>query len=186
MDEFRLTIRSNNIQPLLITKKTAIYKILTRNNTCAGGRRGIMEPVTLVTTVVGVLSQVALALKGAKSILDKYGDDALQIGKQIYQFVQTQFENDEETKGEVEYFSMNPEQEKRQQAMADSLAVYIQQNEEFRKELEKLIVDYQEAVPNKAIEETIKSITVDVKIGNVTDSNINIAGGDITTDPDSK
>ena len=51
-----------------------------------------MEPVTLVTTTVGVLAQAALVLKGAKSLLDKYGDDALRFGKSIFEFVKKHLE----------------------------------------------------------------------------------------------
>jgi hypothetical protein len=140
-----------------------------------------MEPVTLVTTTVGVLTQAALALKGAKSLLDKYGDDALRVGKTIFELVRKHFEENEETEGEIEYFAKNPEQEKRQQAIADSLAALVEQNEAFRQELEKLVTEYQQTVPAKAVEETTTSVKVEVKIGgDVRDSEVYTAGRDIT------
>lgn len=140
-----------------------------------------MEPVTLVTTTVGVLAQAALVLKGAKSLLNKYGDDALRIGKSIFEFVKKHLEDNKETEGEMEYFAKNPEQEKRQQAIADSLAALVEQNEAFRKELEKLVTEYQQAVPAEAVEETKASVKVEVKIGgDVIRSRVYTAGRDIT------
>ena len=141
-----------------------------------------MEPVTLVTTTVGVLTQAALVLKGAKSLLDKYGDDALRVGKAIFEFVRTRFEDNEGTEGEIEYFAKNPEQEKRQQAIADSLAALVEQNEVFRQELENLVTEYQQAVPAEAVEETTTSVKVEVKIGgDVKRSKVFVAGRDIKT-----
>ena len=140
-----------------------------------------MEPVILVTTTVGVLTQAALVLKGAKSLLDKYGDDAIRVGKAIFEFVRTRFEDNEETEGEIEYFAKNPEQEKRQQAIADSLAALVEQNEVFRQELENLVTEYQQAVPAKAVEETTMSVNVQVKIGGkVVRSKVITAGRDVT------
>lgn len=140
-----------------------------------------MEPVTLVTTTVGVLTQVALVLKGAKSLLDEYGDDAVQVGKDIYEFVKEHLEGKEETEGEIDYFATNPDQEKRQQAIADSLAALVEQNEAFRNELEKLVAKYQQVVPAEVVEETTTSVNVEVKIGgDVKRSKIITAGGDVT------
>lgn len=140
-----------------------------------------MEPVTLVTTTVGVLTQAALVLKGAKSLLDKYGDDALRIGKSIFELVKRHFEDNKETEGEIEYFAKNPEQEKRQQAIADSLAALVEQKEAFRKELENLVTEYQQVVPAEAVEETKTSVKVEVKIGgDVIGSRVYTSGRDIT------
>lgn len=139
-----------------------------------------MEPVTLVTTTVGILTQAALLLRGAKSLLDKYGNDAVRAGKSIFEFVRRHFEDNKETEGEIEYFAKSPEQKKRQQVIADSLAALIEQNQAFRKELERLVVEYQQVVPTEAIEETTMSVKVEVKIeGDVRNSGVFVAGHDI-------
>ena len=140
-----------------------------------------MEPVTLVTTAVGVLTQAALAFKGAKSLVDKYGDEAINAGRAIFEFVKEHLDSKKETEGEVDYFAKNPEQEKRQQAIADSIAAWVQQNEAFRQELEELVAEFQQVVPAEVVEETTTSVNVRVKIGgDVKRSKIITAGGDVT------
>ena len=139
-----------------------------------------MDPISLITTTVGVLAQAAITIKGAKSLLDKYGDKAVQIGKAIFGKVSQRVEDDSATQGTMSYFKANPEQESRQQAITDALTKLVGQDESFRKELEQLVLQYQQAIPSGALEETKGSVNVKVNIGgDVTNSHVYTAGGDI-------
>lgn len=137
-----------------------------------------MEPISLITTAVGVITQAAITIKGAKSLLDKYGDTAVKIGKSIFGRVSERLEENEKTRATMPYFEADPEE--RQQVITDALATLISQDEAFREELERLVSEYQQAVPVEALEETRGSVHVKVSIGgNVTNSSINTAGRDI-------
>ena len=139
-----------------------------------------MDPMTLITTAVGVLTQAAITIKGAKSLLDKHGVTAVQIGKAIFGKVTQRVEDDSATRGTMHYFEVNPQQEPRQQAITDALTTLINQDEGFRTELEQLVSEYQQAVPADALAETMGSVNIKVNIGgNVTNSQIYTAGGDI-------
>ena len=66
-----------------------------------------MDTTTIVTSTVAILTQTALVLKGAKSLLDEYGEDVKDVGKQILTTVRNWFGKSEETSGEIEYFLSN-------------------------------------------------------------------------------
>ena len=100
-----------------------------------------MDPISLITTTVGVLTQAAITFKGAKSLLDKYGDKAVQIGKAIFGKVSQRVEDDSATHGTMPFFEANPEQEPRQQAITDALSTLVAQDEQFRNELEQLVLE---------------------------------------------
>lgn len=141
-----------------------------------------MEPVNLITIVVSVLSQVVLLSKGAETFIKSYGDDAIRIGKQIYNLVKSQLESKAETQGEFSYFEGNPEQEKRQQAIADSLSNLVEENEVFRKELERLVTQYEQIMPQEAVEEIRKSVQIKFKVGGDFSGSMYVAGRDINVD----
>ncbi len=139
-----------------------------------------MDPITLITIAVGVLTQAAITIKGAKSLLDKHGDTAVQIGKSIFGKVKQRVEDDAKTKPTMPFCEADPEQELSQQAITNALTTLVTQDDQFRKELEQLILEYQQAVPDGALEETQGSVNVKVNIGgNVTNSRVYTAGGDV-------
>jgi hypothetical protein len=132
-----------------------------------------MDPVTLATTVVGLLAPYLLKVgeKVAGTLTDRAADAAQGVVQRLYQTLKARLRPGSHEAGQLEGVEAKPDSPARQQALAATLAEFLAEHPEVAAELEPLAVEAQQAGAQ------VQAIESGITAG----GNVNLhAGGDIT------
>jgi hypothetical protein len=132
-----------------------------------------MDPVTLATTIVGLLAPYLRQIgeKLADTLTDRAADAAQGVVQRLYQTLKARLRPGSYEAGQLEGVAAKPDSPARQQALAGSLAEYLAEHPDLAAELAGLVAEAQQA--GAQVQAIQSGITAG---GNVTIR----AGGDIT------
>jgi hypothetical protein len=132
-----------------------------------------MDPVTLATTVVGLLAPYLLKAgeKVADTLTDRAADATPGVVARLYRTLKERLRPGSYEASQLEGVEAKPDSPARQQALAATLAEFLAEHPEVAAELEPLAVEAQQAGAQ------VQAIQSGITAG----GNINLhAGGDIT------
>ena len=123
-----------------------------------------MEPITLATSVVGML--MPYLIKGGEAVAKKAIDESFQLASQLYQKVKEKFSNDSYAKETLKRVKENPDSEARKAALTGVLEEKIKDEPTFGAELEKLLALTKD-LGGDSIDQTV-NVSGKAKTGNIT------------------
>jgi hypothetical protein len=106
-----------------------------------------MDPVTLATTVVGLLAPYLLKVgeKVAGTLTDRAADAAPGVVERLYRTLKSRLRPGSYEATQLEGVEAKPDSPARQQALATTLAEFLAEHPEVAAELEPLAVEAQQA-----------------------------------------
>jgi hypothetical protein len=100
-------------------------------------KEGIMDPITLATTVIGIISP--FVAKGAQEFVSKVGEEAFEKTKQLFSYLKSKWTGNDEAASTLNNFEKKPE---RYEAVLKSiLEEQINNDTDFANELSRKVND---------------------------------------------
>ena len=123
-----------------------------------------MDPVTLATSVVGIL--MPYLIKGGETIAKKAVDATFEKAGQLYQTLKQKFSNDPYAKETLKRVEEDPNSEARQAALTGVLEEKIKSDPALASELEQFLALAKELTSDQ-INQSVK-VSGNAKTGNIT------------------
>ena len=123
-----------------------------------------MDPVTLATSVVGIL--MPYLIKGGETIAKKAVDETIEKAGQLYQTIKQKFSGDPYAKETLKRVEEDPNSEARQAALTGVLEEKIKSDPALASELEQFLALAKELTSDQ-INQSVK-VSGNAKTGNIT------------------